>query len=98
MKFHLVTDKPILPLPDNAVRAHKIARIESYSRPLCFADHGIFIERGFKCPTLMTYGSNHSRDTVLDNPGRAFVFTGTTLGVDPKTNDFIRKDIFEEIL
>lgn len=98
MKFNPVPGKPVEPLPDNAVVAYKIARIESYQRPLAFADHGIFIERGKSTATLMTYGSCHTRNTVIDNPKRAFVFTGTALSADPETNDFIRKDVFEEIL
>ena len=98
MKLRLVYAKPLKPLPKNAVKAHRVARIESYQRPLDSSDVGVFLERGKPTATLMTFGAMYERYQVEENPRRDFVFVGTALSLDPVTDEFVRKELFEEIL
>ena len=98
MKLRLVYDRPLKPLPVNSVKAYKIARIESYQRPLDSSDVGVFLERGKPTATLMTFGAMYERYQVEENPRRDFVFVGTALSLDPATDEFVRKELFEEVL
>ena len=77
-----ITQKPIKPLPPNAVRATHIQHVGSlaHKTPEC-SDYGVYRlrERGTAAGNLylMSWGRNYQRATVEATPNRRYVWIGT---------------------
>ncbi len=91
-KLTKITTKPLQPIPDNAIRATKIAHVMTHSL-LGDRDRGIFTDKLNIQLHLMTWGKCHTREVVEKHANRTFVWVGTCSDVAGEK----QRDMYEEI-